>query len=83
VIPDFDVIWEKPAIDGLGGVGHEAAALEPRLLQEVGQTATMVQVETEGEIMSPGNLMDNCILQLDIILQIHYTHKNTGTLHEK
>lgn len=43
--PDFDVVRQQPAVDGFGGVSHEGAALKAGLLQEPGQSATVVQVE--------------------------------------
>jgi len=44
-IADLDVIRQHPAVDGFGGMGHKAAALEAGLHQEPGQSATMIQVE--------------------------------------
>ena len=43
--PDFDVVGQQPAVDGLGGVGHEGPAFEAGLLEEPGQSSTVVQVE--------------------------------------
>lgn len=31
-LPDFDVVWQKPAVDGFGGMGHESASFEAGLL---------------------------------------------------
>ena len=44
--PDFDVVGQQPAVDGFGCVGHEGASFEAGLLQEPGQSAAVVQVET-------------------------------------
>jgi len=44
-IADLDVIGQHPAVNGFGGMGHEAAALEAGLHQEPRQGATMIQVE--------------------------------------
>ena len=44
-VADLDEVGEEPAVDGLGGVGHEALAAERGLLQEPGQGAGVVQVE--------------------------------------
>lgn len=48
VLPDFDVVGQQPAVDGLGGVSHEGSSFEAGLLQEPGQSSTVVQVEAEG-----------------------------------
>ena len=45
--PDFDIIGQQPAVDGLGGVGHESPAFKAGLLEEPGQSSTVIQVETE------------------------------------
>ena len=45
--PDFDVVGQQPAVDGLGGVGHEGPPLEAGLLEEPGQSPTVVQMETD------------------------------------
>lgn len=48
ILPDFDVVRQQPAVDGLGCVCHEGASFEAGLLQEPGQSATVVQVEAAG-----------------------------------
>lgn len=45
--PDFDVVRQQPAVDGLGGVRHEGPSFEASLLQEPGKSSTVVQVEAE------------------------------------
>lgn len=31
-LPDFDIVWQKPPVDGFGGMGHESASFEAGLL---------------------------------------------------
>lgn len=44
--PDFDVVRQQPAVDGLRGVSHERPAFEAGLLEEPGQSSTVIQMET-------------------------------------
>lgn len=46
VLPDFYIIWQQPAVDGLSGVGHEGSAFKAGLLEEPGQSTTVIQMET-------------------------------------
>lgn len=46
LLPDFDVVWQEPAVDGLCGVSHEGPAFKAGLLEEPGQSSTMIQMET-------------------------------------
>lgn len=48
VSPDFDVVRQQPAVNGLGGVSHERSSFEAGLLQEPGQSSAVIQVEAEG-----------------------------------
>lgn len=36
LLPDFDVVWQQPPVDGLSGVGHEGPAFKAGLLEEPG-----------------------------------------------
>lgn len=44
--PDFDVVRQQPAVDGLGGVSHECPAFKAGFLEEPWQSSTVIQVET-------------------------------------
>ncbi len=46
-VAHFDKVREKPLVYGFGGVGHEAFAFELGFLEEPGQGATVVQMETK------------------------------------
>mgnify|MGYP001292100410 CR=1 FL=1 len=46
---NFDAVGEEGSVDGLGGVRHEAAAAEGRLLEEPGEGAGVVEVEVRHE----------------------------------
>lgn len=42
LLPDFDIVWQQPAVDGLSGVGHEGPAFKAGLLEEPGQSSTVI-----------------------------------------
>jgi hypothetical protein len=48
-VAHLDVIGQQPLVDGLGGMGHVALALEVGLLEKPGQRAAVVQVKVTHE----------------------------------
>lgn len=45
--PDFDIVWEKPSVNSLCGMRHKSPSFEACLLEEPGQSTTVIQMETD------------------------------------